>query len=1587
MTTNGGAWSFVGADLVTSDGTYNLADTGTIDGSTLSGFGQGTGNMTMTRLYIGFKASGTVNVNTTGTLQINDELNMGNTDNQPGLTSKAVLNIDSGTVNSSGFTLVGNSDTGAATTGTATINIAGGSFTSGGAMVVGQNTDGIGVINLMDGVLNVGGNFQIGQNLGGDGTLNMSGGALNLTSEMWFGDNEGSGAFNLSGGTVTANSWVTIGRANGTAVANQTGGTLIFNDPGDGRSLLVGQAGQGTWNLDAGLVDVQTGLTEVGESNIGVLNLNGGQWNSPDFLVAEFGSADGTMNLNGGILQTASIRGGDGVSTINFNGSQVIATAGSDTFLDNIDTVEIFPGGMNVDTNGFDLSGAATISSTVFGTVTKTGEGTLDLLGANTYVANHSVNGGTLGVAGIFGGHNYGNFDVTTNAGMKVTTPFLDDQATAGTVDYEGDGNLDFDFGNLLGNLPFATPLHVTATAGEGLDGGDLWSAGVTAADINGDGKLDLYINNYMQPNQLFLNMGKGENGAPVHFRECAKEAGLDVIDCSHSAGFADYDGDGRLDVYLLTNRIEDPDGTPSEMPIVEGSLSPNTLPTVLPEKEKMYHVWRFDADNWGTEAIGSADYLFRQTGVTKDGVPLFENTTEKAGISGMGDGLSLTWWDPDADGDPDLYVANDFISADCWYRNNGDGTFTDIIADRVPHTPWFSMGADFGDVNGDGQLDLLVADMSATSHFKSKTTMGIMGGMSLKRSYYDRPPQLMRNMLYLSNGTDRYEEGAYSYKVSSTDWTWAVKFADYDLDGWQDVYFTNGISRHMNDSDITVTQDMLIGKHMFEFWKEGEMRKELNRAYRNKKGEKFDEVSKDWGIDHMGVSYGSALGDLDLDGDPDLVTVNLEEPQSIYINNSNNPNRIAVRLRGHGANTDALNATVRIRTAAGEQIRHLSPLSGYLSCNEPTLLFGLGDEDTVKELSVHWPHGGVTTYNDLTAGHQYTIVQDQNSTTPTEEQPDEQPSLTHFVESPTFSSLTHSDAGWENDFIRPNQSLLPWALSQLGPTIASADIDGDGDTDFFIGSAAGELARLRINQGDGRFTSKWVTAFAKDKSCEDAAAVFFDADGDEDADLFVVGGSNDFEPGSSENRDRLYLNDGKGGFEAAPEGSIPADSLVGSAVSAADFDRDGDLDLFVGTRVKPWDYPISETSRLLINHSKDGVPSFADASPDMMPALDQLGLVTAATAVDIDRDGWVDLLTASEWGPVRVFLNKEGKFVNQEEHGDIGRATGFWNSLAVIDIDHDGDLDIAAGNMGLNTKYKQPQPGKPHLAYYGDFDGNGCNIVEVKREGDMLYPERGRSCSSNAMPFIQEKFGTFKEFAVASLEDIYTEEKLTEADRYSVSEFQSGWFVNEGDGTFTFKALPRAAQIAPIFGMSAGDFTGDGHPDLVTCGNFLRGPQIETGPFGGGVGMMLVGDGKGNFSPKSPSESGIVLSMDHRALVRIELNGDGRPDFLASTNDGPLKGLVQPATANGENQWLAVRLPHHRAAGATVTFTREGNPSQTVALPAGGGYWSQEDSVAWFGLGEAPGDSGQIEIHWPDGKQSSHDWTDKEPVIFIAAE
>lgn len=1178
---------------------------------------------------------------------------------------------------------------------------------------------------------------------------------------------------------------------------------------------------------------------------------------------------------------------------------------------------------------------------------------------------------------------------------------------TGGVVvaDFDGDGQPDIFFSGTtnanklyrqVGNLKFE---DITAKSG-GLGDGDFWTSGAAAADVNNDGRIDLYLCNYEAPNQLFLNLGKGKNGEAVVFKDVAKQAGLDAVDCSHSAAFADYDGDGDLDMYLLTNRIEDPNGTPAEMPV---DKSTGTV-LVKPGLERFYDIWRYDYDNWGTEPIGTPDRLFRNDGADKEGLPKFADVTQAAGISGRGDGLSLTWWDYDMDGRLDIYVANDFISPDKLYHNNGDGTFTNTIADMVPHTPWFSMGADLCDVNNDLLPDFLVADMSATSHYKSKTTMGVMGGIDLKRSYNSAPPQYMRNCLYVNTGLGRFEEAAYLFKLSSTDWTWSVKFADYDLDGWQDVYFTNGISRHMNDSDKKITQDQLIGRHMFEYFKDGEMRKEKHRSFRNSGHEKFEETSDEWGLGHEGVAYGAAYSDLDRDGDLDLVVVQLEEPNVIYRNDAEKGNRLLIKLVGGKSNLHGLGASVICETKAGHQLRQLQPQTGYHSCNEALVHFGLGEE-TAASLTIRWPGGGEQKLVGLKANQFYTITQPASGGDVPAPKKSEEPLFTANEE---LSTLKHEDHGWDYDFQVKNQSLLPHSLSMGGPGLAWGDVDGDGDDDFYLGAAGawwqekvefedkdgekrkkttwlpmeGFIGQLRLSDGKGRFTAKWVDALREDRDCEDQAAVFFDADGDSDLDLYVASGTNEFPQDDKHQQDRLYLNDGKGSFTKAPAGAIPQDGDFNSAVCAADVDRDGDLDLFVGTRVKPWEYPLSQPSRLLLNESKGGKVKFTNATDRIAPDLKNAGLVTSAVWSDYNGDGWSDLLVTCEWGPIRLFSNQKGKLSESTKELALDQLTGWWRSIAATDIDHDGDFDYVVGNVGLNSKYKQPNIEHPQLTYYGDFYGNGPQIVEVKREGETLLPERGRSCSSRAMPGIADRFPTFHKFAAAKLEDVYDPEKIAKAQKFAATEFQTGILRNDGKGHLEFEPMERLAQISTANGIACADFNGDGHVDIFLAQNF-SGPQIETSRYKGGLSQLFTGDGKGHFYPVTHRKAGILIQGDANAATVADANNDGRPDLVMAVNNAPLSAwLNEDATA----RWLKVTPQGKPSAGAKVTLKREGQPSQTIEIQAGGGYLSQSAATAWFGLGDSSS-TGTVTVTWSDGTESTSAFDGKTLALVIKAE
>ena len=1090
-----------------------------------------------------------------------------------------------------------------------------------------------------------------------------------------------------------------------------------------------------------------------------------------------------------------------------------------------------------------------------------------------------------------------------------------------------------------------------------GLDGGALWQVGASFGDVDGDGDLDLYVCHYDAPNALYINDGRGK------FTEQTAAWGAGLVDASHSASFCDYDKDGDLDLFVLTNRYEDTAGYRGG----EAVTLRDGRPVLKPGYEKYYEVWYEDEDNWGVTTQGRENYLLRNDGGK------FTDVTAAAGISGRGEGLSMVWFDYDHDGWTDLFIANDLISLDQLWRNRGDGTFANVLGDTVPHTAWFSMGSDFGDVNNDGLTDFFVADMSATNHFKQKTTMGVMGGKILARSQATRPPQYMRNALFINTGTGRFLEGAFQSKIASSDWTWAVQFMDLDSDGWLDLLVTNGTVRAFNDSDRALTPEQLRVKHEWEYIKGYPARKEKNRVYRNTGGQKFKDMSDAWGLGEETVSYAAARGDLDGDGDSDLVVVDGESPVMVYRNEIKGGNQILVELRGTRSNRFGVGARLEV-TAGGRTLqREMTGSRGYLGSNELVEHFGLGEATTVDTLRVTWPSGAVQQWTGLAVGRKYTLSEPAQATPA----PAAAPARPGLFAAADRSFGRHRET-WFDDFAR--QLLLPNQLSQLGGALAWGDVDGDGDDDLYVGGAAGQEGELRLNEGGGVFELAWVDAFVRDKECEDMGAVFFDAEGDGDLDLYVASGSYEFDIGSNALRDRLYLNDGSGGFSAAPEGTLPAQRHSSGPVAAVDFDRDGRVDVFVGGRVIPGQYPLSPRSLLLKNEGG----RFSDVAATV-PGLAEAGMVTGALWTDVDNDGWLDLMLAIEWGPVRLFRNEQGRL--REATGDAGLAerTGWWNSLAAGDIDHDGDLDYVATNVGLNTKY-HASPDHPVRLFYGDFEKNGnLQLVEAEYESGVLFPIRGKSCSSQAMPHLKTKFTTFQAFAKATLDEIYTPTNLDASHQFSVNTLESGLLINDGRGVFTFRPLPWMAQIAPCFGATVTDADADGHADVLLAQNFF-GPQVETGRFDGGLSLLLRGDGAGGLTEVWPKESGLVVSGDARALTVADLDADGRPDVLVARNDATPAVFLNRQAA-GDGRVLRVRVvgsAKGSAAGARVTIRRSAGPPVTAEMAAGSGYLSQSPPEVFAGLGR-DGTAGEIVVRWADGTETrqSGSWDGSKPVLM----
>jgi enediyne biosynthesis protein E4 len=1147
-------------------------------------------------------------------------------------------------------------------------------------------------------------------------------------------------------------------------------------------------------------------------------------------------------------------------------------------------------------------------------------------------------------------------FSFTNELAKERTKRYLENGSGVAVGDFDADGKPDLylvslDGPNKLlrqtGDLRFE---DVTAKAG--VDGGKAWGTGATFADVEGDGDLDLFVCNLGAPNLLYLNQGNGT------FKEGASGAGLAFEGASNLGSFADYDRDGDLDMYLLTNRIfgvaETVKGK-ARVGMKDGKM-------VVPDefKEEIMLV-----DGHPTQA-GQADRLYRNNG---DGT--FSDVSGAVGIAGYDMGLSVTWWDFDEDGYLDIYVANDMKTPDRLYHNEGSRGFREVLATKTVRTPWFAMGADTADVNNDGRIDLFVADMAATTHFKEKATMGDMG----RDAWFltsGVPRQFMRNALYLNTGTSRFVEASFLAGIARTDWTWSVRFGDLDNDARVDLFVTNGMARAVNDSDRNrqIAALQKDGKHdeAQKLANSYPKQEEPNMAFRNRGDLDFEDVSVRWGLDEMGVSHGAVLADLDRDGDLDVVVNNLNAPASVYRNETTKGHRVLIELRSPSKNRFGIGARVTVKTGDQLQSKRLLAARGYLSGEDPVLHFGLGEATKIDRLVVQWPDGHEQSFDNLDADKAYVVTQ----------QPDLPKTKPPLRKQPWFDGigakrqLTHKhDEPLYDDYGK--EPLLPYKLSHHGPAAAWGDVNGDGRDDLFVTGASSNSSALYLHGGPAfvPHPGPWTEHAA----AEDVAALFFDADGDGDQDLYVGAGSNEKEAGHESFRDRLYLGDGKGGFEHAPS-ALPVVAQSTGAVAAADFDRDGDLDLFVGGRMVVGRYPETPSSYLLRN---DG-GKFSDVTKKLAPGL-SVGMVAGALWSDADGDGWVDLLLAVDFGAVALFHNDEGKLADRTAAAGFGDHEGLWHGLAGGDVDGDGDIDYIATNLGLNTKYRASKE-HPVELYFSDFDDNGTlDLVEAGYEKETLFPLRGKSCSTRAMPFLGDKFDTFAGFAEADVAGIYTADKLEAAGRRRATTLASTLFINEGDGTFAARALPRLAQNAPAFGVALGDVDADGHLDAVIAQNFFS-AQPETGLMDGGLGLVLRGDGKGGFSAIWPRQSGVVVPHASTAATLTDYGADGRPDVLIATNASYIQAFEN---ANKGGKPLAVRLAgksgNPTAVGARVSLTLADGRRVTQEVHAGSGYASQSSATLFFGLGTSTAKS--IAVTWPDGHKSEHDAL-KPPIVEL---
>ena len=1005
------------------------------------------------------------------------------------------------------------------------------------------------------------------------------------------------------------------------------------------------------------------------------------------------------------------------------------------------------------------------------------------------------------------------------------------------------------------GNLVFEDITNTAGVAGTGD-----WKTGVTMADVNGDGLLDIYVcqvGNYKNlhgRNQLFINQGN------LTFKEEAHEYGLDFQGFSTQAAFFDYDMDGDLDMYLLNHSVH----TSRSYGLV--SL-------------------RNDFDSL------AGDRLFRNDVV--NGKQVFHDLTKTAGIfsSQIGYGLGVNVCDINNDGLPDIFVSNDFHENDYLYINNGNGTFSEKLTDFFRHTSRSSMGNDVGDINNDGLLDVMVLDMMPDDEKIRKQSGGEddyeLFQLKLKYGYYY---QFVRNTLQLNLGGGMFSEIGQLAGVYSTDWSWSPLFCDVDNDGWKDLFITNGIYRRANDLDYV---KYLTGGNRFsptkdnsnvpdsDLYKRMPLYPNVNYIYKNNHDLTFTNKADEWGFNSRSFSNGSTYADLDNDGDLDLIVNNINEKAFIFRNNAStqlNNHYLSVALKGKGLNSRGIGSRITLFSGRQKQLVEQFPTRGFLSATSDVLHFGLGAKKNIDSLVIRWPDLSEQTIKNVHADTiLYLDIKNAGNKVSVKEPDKDVPKLFKQTQ---ISGLEfrHKEDGYV-DFNR--EKLIPHSLSAEGPALAVGDINGDGLDDLFVGGAKGQSEVMFIQLKDGSFISLSIPLLSQNLFTDDVDAAFFDADGDGDPDLYIVRGGNELLIGNPLLADMLLINDGKGGFT---KGVLPAMSHNGSCVKPCDFDGDGDIDLFVGSRSMPGAYGWPPDQYLLEN---DGHGHFNIVTKDRAGTVKNAGMVTDAAWMDFDHDGDQDLIVVGEWMNVSVYRNDKGYFTDATGIAGLNGTTGWWNCVTVADVDGDGKPDLICGNLGLNSMLRASVK-EPVEMYLSDFDNNGSlDQVICSWQNGVSYPIASLDELSSQIGGLDKKYPNYSDFGGQTVKDIFGKDIMTHAFLKKAVMFESSVFYNNGDGTFKMSNLPTEAQFSPVRTIIVRDVDKDGKQDLLLAGNdFAVSPSL--GRFDASYGWCLLGDTMKHYNALMPVKSGLTISGDARKMVPINILG--KHYLLVAINDGNLE-------------------------------------------------------------------------------------------------